>query len=88
MLDLPDPRPAELRRARRGVFSVYRFRTRLEPPIDWAMDPRQSARFQAYLSNWGFLDTLLGGYRRTDDPELLRQAAEIALEATSSGSTA
>jgi len=80
VLDLPDPRPAELRRARRGVFSVYRFRTRLEPPIDWAMDPRQSARFQAYLSNWGFLDTLLGGYRRTDDPELLRQAAEIALD--------
>jgi len=82
VLDLPDPGPAELRRARRGVFSVYRFQTRLEPPIDWGMDPHESARFQAHLSNWHFLDTLLGGYRQTGDPRLLRQAAEIALDWT------
>lgn len=82
VMDLPDPSARKLRQARRGVFSVYGFRTRLEPPIDWAMDPHESARFQAYLSNWDFLDTLLGGYRRTGDPRLLRQAAEIALDWT------
>src|SRR5690606_14885514 len=82
VMDLPDPSARKLRQARRGVFSVYGFPTRLEPPIDWAMDPHESARFQAYLSNWDFLDTLLGGYRRTADPRLLRQAAEIALDWT------
>jgi hypothetical protein len=83
------PRPAlaqpraserELNRARRGVFDVYGFRTRLEPPIDWAMNPHGSLRFQAYLSNWTFLDPLLAGYRSSGDDRYLQQAADIATD--------
>jgi hypothetical protein len=76
----PRASEAQLRRASEGVFDVYGFRTRLEPPIDWAMNPHGSLRFQAYLSNWTFLDPLLAGYRSTGDARYLRQAAEIATD--------
>jgi Heparinase II/III N-terminus len=79
-IELPRVSEAELSRASEGVFDVYGFRTRLEPPIDWAMNPHGSLRFQAYLSNWTFLDPLLAGYRSTGDPRHLRQAAEIAID--------
>jgi len=59
---------------------VYGFSTRLEPPVDWAMDPHGSLRFQAYLSNWDFMDQLLAGYRQTGDPAYVAQAAALALD--------
>jgi hypothetical protein len=83
------PRPAlaqphaserELSLATRGVFDVYGFRARLEPPIDWAMNPHGSLRFQAYLSNWTFLDPLLVGYRSTGNARYLQRAANIAID--------
>jgi hypothetical protein len=72
--------PAELDRARRGVFDVFGYETKLEPPIDWGMDPHHSLRFQAYLSNLRFLDVLFYGYRTTGQTAYLRRALAIALD--------
>lgn len=80
VIELSDASNRRLHAARRGVYRVYGFRTRLDPPVDWAMDPHGSLRFQASLSNWDFMDSLLAGYRQTGDSAYLDRAAGLALD--------
>lgn len=79
-LGLDEFSESRLRRAARGTFRVYGFRTELEPPVDWGADPHESLRFQADLSSWEFMDPLIAGYQASGERRYLRGANELALD--------
>lgn len=73
-------RPQKVERAKRGVFSVFHTATRLEPPVDWALDPLGAHRFRQNLHKLRYLTPLLSAYELDADTRALRQATDVALD--------
>jgi hypothetical protein len=72
---------SEVRRAaRHWTFSVFHFRTRLKPPVNWEMDPHQSRSFRQNLHGFEWMDTLIYAYLRTRDDDVLRKGRDLALD--------
>jgi Heparinase II/III-like protein/Heparinase II/III N-terminus len=70
----------ERQAARRWRFTVFHFKTRLKPPINWEQDPYGSRSYRQNLHGLTWIDTLLYAYRQTGDEAALRQARDIALD--------
>jgi hypothetical protein len=70
----------ERQAARRWRFTVFHFKTRLKPPINWEQDPYGSRSYRQNLHGLTWIDTLLYAYRQTGDEATLRQARDIALD--------
>lgn len=73
-------RPAEVARARRGVFSINGDQVELQEPVDWTMNPAGARSFAHTLFKFQWLDPLLYAYRTEGDVEALEQATRLALD--------
>lgn len=70
---------AEVAQARRGLFRIKGHDTKLDVPIDWAMDPYDSRSFRGILASLKWIDPLIYASRH-GDRGALTQARDIALD--------
>jgi hypothetical protein len=75
-----DHSPEAVAAARRGRFAVRGETVRLEPPVDWLLNPIEARSFSHNLWKFQWLDPLLYAYRTEGDVAALERALALVLD--------